>query len=125
MGSFVEINDTLQLTAEQGFPRILDIERHSESPIKLADVAETVFEFHSKPGIRNFQQPPVRVFFAENRNGKWLYWGKVEVLTVTHDYVGQSTSGSYRITEIFSPEEMREAFRYLDERKYFDYFSSY
>jgi hypothetical protein len=29
MGSFIEINDTLRITKEQGFPEELDLETHS------------------------------------------------------------------------------------------------
>ncbi len=38
MGSIVEINNTLQLTKEQGFPMELDLDNHLKSPYKLADV---------------------------------------------------------------------------------------
>jgi hypothetical protein len=30
MGSNIELNDTLQITTEQGFPDILDLERHKK-----------------------------------------------------------------------------------------------
>lgn len=39
MGSFIEINDTLQITAEQGFPAdILNLEKHLKTPVTLDDV---------------------------------------------------------------------------------------
>lgn len=38
MGSYVEMNDTLQITAEQGFPSALDLETHLKQPIKLSAV---------------------------------------------------------------------------------------
>ena len=28
MGSYIELNDTLQLTTEQGFPKELDLKKH-------------------------------------------------------------------------------------------------
>jgi hypothetical protein len=36
MGSYLEINDTLQLTIEQGFPsNLLDLTKHTQNPISL------------------------------------------------------------------------------------------
>jgi hypothetical protein len=35
MGSFIEINDTLQISKEQGFPNELEINKHLESPYTL------------------------------------------------------------------------------------------
>ena len=32
MGSYVEINDTLQITREQGFPKELSLEQHLKNP---------------------------------------------------------------------------------------------
>lgn len=122
MGSFVEINDTLQLTSDQGWPAELDLERHLKTPIKLAEVEGKVFEFAGKKSIRNYQQTPTRVFLAQNIDGKWVYWGKVAVLEVTHDYVAQTTSGRYKITALISPDEMKQAFDLVDGRKEMNYF---
>ena len=56
MGSFVEINDTLELTVEQGFPAdIFQLEKHKKHPITLEDVKGKVFEFKNKPSARIFQ----------------------------------------------------------------------
>ena len=60
MGSPIEINDTLNITREQGFPSdVLDRLRHSENTIQLADVEEMVFSF-SKPDARLYHLPPTR-----------------------------------------------------------------
>ena len=32
MGAFIEINDTLRITKDQGFPKELDIETHLKRP---------------------------------------------------------------------------------------------
>jgi hypothetical protein len=122
MGSFVEVNDTLQLTKEQGFPAQLDLEQHFKHPITLAQVKNKTFSFHNKKDIRIYHSPPVRNFLAENRDGKWIYWGKVLLTEITHDYVKRTTSGKFRIITLFSPEEMREAFHVLDQRAEKDYF---
>ena len=37
MGSFVEINDTLQLTSEQCFPAELNLDRHGMQPLDASD----------------------------------------------------------------------------------------
>jgi len=34
MGSYIEFNDTLQLTTEQGFPAELDLEKHLQEPFR-------------------------------------------------------------------------------------------
>lgn len=75
MGSFVEINDTLQLTREQGFPKELNLEKHLRTSFCAKDFQDKVFDFANKPGIRLFKIPPIRNFFVENKQGKWIYWG--------------------------------------------------
>jgi hypothetical protein len=67
MGSMMEINDTLQITREQGFPAELDLEKHKANPLKAEDFAGRIFEFKDKPKIRMYQQAPIRNFLAENR----------------------------------------------------------
>jgi len=73
MGSFIEINDTLQLTMEQGFPKSLNYEKHKAKPFITSDFKDKVFEFKGKPNIRVFHSPPVRNFLVQNIDGKWLY----------------------------------------------------
>ncbi|MDD2693697.1 MAG: hypothetical protein PHY14_02090 [Candidatus Gracilibacteria bacterium] len=108
--STFEINDTLQISMEQGFPVELDIEKHIENPFKGEEFSEKIFSFHGKSGLRNFVAYPVRVFLVENRNGKWIYWGLCQILETTIDYVERKTNGKYRVTKIFSPEEMKQMF---------------
>ena len=53
MGSLIELNDTLQITDEQGFPaKVLNLDKHKKNPTKLQDVKDKIFEFHDKPGGR-------------------------------------------------------------------------
>ncbi|NMH89917.1 hypothetical protein [Flavivirga algicola] len=115
MGSFVEINDTLQLTTEQGFPvHVFDLEKHQKTPITLKDVEGMVFEFKDKPSARIFQLDPVRVYFVHNIDGKWLFWGRVliqsqhiqKVLNSDGSWDGESwkTSGTYTILNVYDPE---------------------
>ncbi|MGB4800451.1 MAG: hypothetical protein WBP03_02955 [Candidatus Saccharimonadales bacterium] len=110
MGSLIEINDTLRITKNQGFPAELDIETHLQKPYTLADVEGRVFEFKAKEKIRLYQQPPVRNFLVEDLNGEWLYWGLCYVLEVHHDYVTGVTSGKYKIVRLNTPREMRQHF---------------
>ncbi len=114
MGSIIEINDTLQITKEQGFPDELDYEKHLAQPLKTEDFKDCVFQFRNKPGIRAYQYPPVRTFLVENRNGKWLYWGLIHVTEITLDYANKLTSGKFKIIYLYSPEEIAEAHNLID-----------
>lgn len=123
MGSFIEINDTLQITKEQGFPTELDINKHLKSPIIINSLKEKVYKFSNKDGVRLFHQPPTRVFLVENINDKWIYWGLAHILTVHHDYIQKTTSGEYQIIHLNSPEEMRTAYQLIDQRPDKNYFA--
>ena len=108
--STFELNDTLQITREQWFPEVLDIEVHEKNPIPLSYIEDKVFSFSGKAWLRNFVAYPVRVFLVENRGWKWIYWWLCQILETTVDYVRRETSGKYRIIKIFSPEEMKSMF---------------
>ena len=41
MGSFIEINDTLQISKEQGFPEELDYEQHKIKDLKNQKACNT------------------------------------------------------------------------------------
>jgi hypothetical protein len=112
MGSIIEINDTLQLTREQGFPVELDLEQHLQKPFTAKMFKGKIFEFRNKQGIRNYQTPPVRNFLVENKDGKWIYWGLVEVVETRH--FEAVTSGKFKITHIYSPDEMKIAHNIID-----------
>ena len=133
MGSFLEINDTLQVTTEQGFPAdLLNLERHLKEPITLDVVEGRVFSFTKKSGSRIFHLDPVRVFLAHNVDGKWLFWGKILIQSLRIDkkldakgkWNGDDweTSGTYIISEIFDPQ-YQELFTRRESRKGFSYFS--
>ncbi|HVA97034.1 MAG TPA: hypothetical protein VND99_05260 [Candidatus Acidoferrales bacterium] len=122
MGSFVELNDTLQITKEQGFPPELDLEKHVQTPFTAEDFKDTIFEFHDKPGVRIYHLPPVRNFFAENRDGKWIYWGLVHIVETTCDYIAKTTSGKFKIIYINTPDEMKKAHELIDRRSETQYF---
>jgi len=123
MGSIIEINDTLQITKEQGFPKELEIQKHLKTPVTMGPFEDKVFEFSNKPNIRFYHIPPVRVFLVENLNGKWIYWGLVHILEVKHDYINKTTSGKYRIIYINSTEEMKEAHKLIDQNPETSYFN--
>ena len=124
MGSFIEINDTLQLTTEQGFPVELDYNKHKLKPFSAEDFQGKVFEFKNKPNIRLYKIPPVRNFLAHNVGDKWLYWGLVHIIEVTHDNINQTTSGKFKIIQIYSPEEMEKAHIYLHPSSAKSFFES-
>ncbi|HLC36861.1 MAG TPA: hypothetical protein VJK05_04625 [archaeon] len=107
MGSFIELNDTLQITKEQGFPvDILDLKTHRKNPIKLEEVKDKIFEFHDKAKARIYHHSPVRCFLVQNIEGKWIYWGTILILEQTikgDSKENHSTSGKYKIIQIYEP----------------------
>ncbi len=123
MGSIVELNDTLQITKEQGFPQDLDLEKHLKNPLKAEDFAGIEFEFHSKPKIRNYQASPIRNFLVENRGGKWIYWGLVHITEVQLDYKNNTTSGKFKIEYLYNPNEMKKAHELIDRNPDTNYFN--
>lgn len=122
MGYYIENNDTLQITREQGFPAELIYEKHCEKPFTAADFKDQIFEFKDKPGIRMFPRPPVRTFLVENRDGKWLYWGLAHIIEVKYDMVNGATSGKFKITYINTPEEIKKAHELIDRNPETDFF---
>ncbi|MFA5961999.1 MAG: hypothetical protein WC848_04930 [Parcubacteria group bacterium] len=121
MGSFIEMNDTLQISREQGFPKELDYEQHKIKPIVASDFEGKIFEFKDKPKVRMYHLPPVRNFLAQNIDGEWLYWGLVHVIEVIHNNLNQTTSGKFKIIYIYTPEEMKHAHKLIDRNKDTDY----
>jgi hypothetical protein len=124
MGSFIEINDTLRITKEQGFPTELNLETHLQTPYSIDDVKDKVFTFTSKPKIRVYKVPPVRNFLVEDVNGKWVYWGLCFILEIKHDYEKEETSGKFKFVRLNTPEEMKEMFKLThftnpEEQNYF------
>ncbi|MBI4093293.1 MAG: hypothetical protein HY420_05200 [Candidatus Kerfeldbacteria bacterium] len=108
MGSIIEFNDTLQITTEQGFPDELQLEKHLKTPFTAKDFGGRVFEFHDKPGMRLYHPAPTRAFLVHNINGKWLYWGHVQIVEQTINSRTKTTAGKFVITEIYSAKQQRE-----------------
>lgn len=121
MGSFVELNDTLQISTEQGFPTELNYEQHKIKPFKVEDFENRIFVFKDKSKTRIYHLPPVRNFLAHNIDGKWLYWGQIHIIEVVHDTIKQTTSGKFKIIYIYTPEEMFHAHSMIDRRKETDF----
>ncbi len=124
MGSTIRVNDTLQITAAQGFPAELDLVRQLESPLSALHFGGQTFSFRDKEGVRNFQQPPVLNFLVENRDGKHIYWGLIAMLNVTHDYLANVTSGIYRIDTLYTPEQMKVAAKLIGLDEKLDHFAA-
>jgi hypothetical protein len=114
LGSPIELNDTLQITTEQGFPEdILNLTKHRETPITLNEVKGQLFTFKGKDGARLFHLDPVRVYLVHKLDGKWLFWGQALVqsqkiekqLTQNGTWDGEwITSGTFTIKEIYEPD---------------------
>lgn len=45
MGSYIEMNDTLQITKEQDFPKELALQQHLKLPFTAEQFKNKVFEF--------------------------------------------------------------------------------
>jgi hypothetical protein len=118
VGSLIEFNDVLQLTTEQGFPAdLLDLTVHQARPIPTASVSATLFTFSGKPNARVFQLDPAPVRLVHNIDGKWLYWARALVQSVTVAKVlgadgswtpdSWATSGTYKIIDLYDPDFQR------------------
>ncbi|MFA6512478.1 MAG: hypothetical protein WCV86_05155 [Patescibacteria group bacterium] len=103
MGSFIEINDTLQITQEQGFPAALILEKHLQTPFTTEDFSGMTFPFEKKD-MRLYQPAPVRVHLVQNIDGKWLFWGEAHILEQTIHAEKKTTSGIFCITKIYPPD---------------------
>ncbi len=116
MGSFIELNDTLQITTEQGFPEVLlNLGKHQKNPIKLEDLGDKIFEFADKPRARIYHPAPTRCFLVQNIQGKWLYWGKIimiEQIISGTTKENQTTSGKYKIIEVYDPKYQIQITKY-------------
>ena len=110
MGSFIELNDTLQITTAQGFPKLLNLSKHQRRPFTLKDVKGKVFHFKNKKNARIYHTAPTRCFLVHNSKGKWLYWGKIHMLEQTiHSSKGTySTSGKYTIIQLYPPAYQKQ-----------------
>ncbi len=140
MGSILEINDSLQITTEQGFPSdLFNLERHRRDPITMDEVKGRVFEFTGKERPRFFHLDPVRVYWFHNINNCWLAWGHIVMLEQTihpnptppEPEPGQAinvsdpnhwvTSGKYEVLKIYDPEYQEQFTRHdlPEELSYF------
>ena len=114
MGSFIEINDTLQVSLEQWFPKILDIETHKGKTFKVEYFKDKTFDFKDKKWIRIYKIPPVRNFLVQNLDWKWIYWWLCHIIEVKHDYVNNITSWRFNVTYINTYDEMKKAHDLID-----------
>ena len=106
MGSLIEINDTLKISKERGFPAQLNLEDHIHDPAKSSLFLSQEFLFWNKDE-RLYNRPPSRVFLVEEIDGKWLYWGHAQIIAQTIN--AGRTQGTYKIMKLYSPEYQRLA----------------
>lgn len=107
MGSSIEINDTLKISKERGFPAILTLDTHVQTPRTLADLKNAVYNFWNADE-RLYHRAPTRVFLVEEINGKWLYWGHANVIEQTIDSEKHQTRGKFIVTRIYAPDYQRQ-----------------
>lgn len=51
--------------------------------------------------MRLYHPAPTRVFLVHNIDGKWLYWGHVEIIEQTIHADTKTTSGKFKIIKIY------------------------
>ena len=106
MGSKIELNDTLKISKERGFPKELVLEEHVKNPdATFAKVAGKLFPFWN-PDERLYNRPLTRVFLVEEMPDKrWLYWGHAMVREQT---IKQGrTEGLFEVVRVYQPEYQR------------------
>ncbi len=114
MGSTIELNDTLLLTPDQGFPAdLLEWGQDRREPIGLSSVAGATFHFTGKAGARLFHLAPTRVYLVQNISKKRLFGGKALIVAqaiqkafgADGEWAGQwTTSGSFTISDLYQPD---------------------
>ncbi len=113
--------DTLRISKAQGFPEFLSLETHLQAPYSLKDVEGKIFSF-TKPDLRLYQPTPIRVSWVEDVEGKWVYWGMINILETTLNFENNTTSGIYKVVKLFTPEQMRDYFDMKDGVEANNYF---
>jgi hypothetical protein len=86
------INDTLQITDAQGFPKDLKL--------------NTEYSFE-KEKRRLYRLPPARVFLAHNKDGIWDYRGEAIITELTILPLESKTTGKFKIVKIYSDEHRK------------------
>ncbi len=103
MGSTIEINDTLKISKERGFPAILRVEQHVWQPYCAENYGDQTFQFWN-PEERLYHRYPTRVFLVEEMHDKtWLYWGHAHIMRQT--ILPGKTEGQYKIAKIYTPRD--------------------
>ena len=102
MGSLIEINDTLKISKEEGFPCELHLEDYVRDVVVVTkEFLRIEFSFR-KEGERLYHRPPARVFLVEEIDGKWLYWGHALITRLTLS--DGMTQGAFKIIKLYDPE---------------------
>ena len=103
MGSLIEINDTLKISKERGFPATLLVAQHVWQPYDAETFKEQTFSFWN-PDERLYHRCPTRVFLVEEMpNKEWLYWGHAHVIRQT--IMRDRTEGIYQIAKLYTPRD--------------------
>jgi len=101
MGSPIEINDTLKISKERGFPAEITLEAHKQNSFNVEQFKGKKFSFWNNDE-RLYHRPPTRVWLVEEIDGKWLHWGHAMILKQTIE--NGKTSGEFEIVKIYDPE---------------------
>lgn len=112
----LEFHDCLTLNIRNGFPRkTLNWFNYLRTPVDASSVVGRKFDFDNLERPRVYPPSPKSIPWCQEIHGRWLPWGFVEII---HQSISKkcddhreywSTSGIYRIVELFSPNEIRLA----------------
>ncbi len=86
------INDTLQLTDAQGFPKKLELDKE--------------YSFQ-KDKCRLYRLPPTRVFLAHNKNGTWDYKGEAIITELTMLPLEPKTIGKFKVVKLYNETQRK------------------
>ncbi|MBL7662791.1 hypothetical protein JNK13_08575 [bacterium] len=90
MGSLIELNDTLKLKRDQGFPQDLKLDRQYSFQIS---------------GRRLYHLAPTRVYLVEEVAGFWNYRGHALIHSLEIDAATDTTSGMFTVSQIYTDEQ--------------------
>jgi hypothetical protein len=86
------MNDTLQITEAQGFPKDLEVGK------------EYSFE---KDKRRLYRLPPARVFLVNNIDGVWDYRGEALITELNILPLESRTTGKFKVVKLYSDEHRK------------------
>ncbi len=103
MGTPIEINDTLKISYERGFP----IQFNLKDGLSFEELEKSIknkeFSFWNKDERLYHRAPTPVLLVQEMPDGKWVHWGRAQIVEQT---IKQGkTEGKFIVSKLFSPED--------------------